>query len=499
MPSRRKSPPTALTKSYGPLTNPFAPYEPFSADYIAHMHASALALLQETGIRVLSAPARTLLQGAGARLVDDMVFIGEDLVAQALTNAPKAFTLKGATPAQDLPIHASSLFFSAGAAAPNAEDAVRGRRPGSIRDFRELIQLVEAFDVLHVAPLLVEPQDVPTALRHLQMTEIKLTYSRKPPSVYARGAAQVRDCFDMIALARGLDRAEFEAEPYTFTVINTNSPRQIDVSMAQGLIDFARAGQMIIVTPFTLMGAMAPITVAGALTLSHAEALAAICIAQLARPGAPILYGTFTSNVSMRSGAPAFGTPEHFRASAGAGQLARHIGLPWRSATGTAANLNDAQGAHETQLALWGCLMGGANVILHAAGWLEGGLCLGYEKLITDTEVLTMVAELCQSVEAEPATLGVDAIQDVNPGGHFFGTAHTLARYRDAFYDPLVFETANFEQWTERGSPDTSARATRIWQGILAKSELPQQNQIQIEKMQDFAARRTAEGGAEPT
>jgi trimethylamine--corrinoid protein Co-methyltransferase len=247
------------------------------------------------------------------------------------------------------------------------------------------------------------------------------------------------------------------------------------------------------------MGAMAPITVAGAITLSHAENLAALTLSQLARPGAPICYGTFTSNVDMRSGAPAFGTPAHFQASLAAGQLARHLGLPWRSAAGSASPLNDVQAANENQLGLWGCLLGGATVVIHAAGWLEGGLSVSYEKLITDTEVLNMVAELCAGARAGRDQIGfAEALSRVAPSGHFFDAPQTMARYATEFYEPLVHDYANFGTWQERGSLDASQRATLVWEEILARPRAQHLPPERLAALDAFIARRSAEGGAPP-
>ena len=268
--------------------------------------------------------------------------------------------------------------------------------------------------------------------------------------------------------------------------------------MAQGLIDFARAGQVSVVTPFTLMGAMAPITVAGAITLSHAEALAAITLTQLAKPGAPVTYGTFTSNVDMKSGAPAFGTPEHFRASLAAGQLARKIGLPWRSATGSAANINDAQAANETQLGLWGCLLAGSTIVIHSAGWLEGGLTVSFEKFVTDCEVLQMVAELCSEAKAGDDEIGLDALAEVQPGGHFFGAAHTMARYQTEFYEPFLHDWSNFGTWTERGAKDADQRATEVWKEILSGETGPDIDSARVEALESYIETRTQAGGAPP-
>jgi trimethylamine--corrinoid protein Co-methyltransferase len=253
-----------------------------------------------------------------------------------------------------------------------------------------------------------------------------------------------------------------------------------------------------VITPFCLLGAMAPITIAGALTLSHAEALAGITLAQIVRPGAPVVYGSFASNVDMKSGAPAFGTPEHIKSNFGAGQLARHIGLPWRSAAGTASNAADVQGDYETQLALWGCVLAGANMIFHACGWLEGGLTHSLEKFITDIEAMQTIAEVMQPVACGPDEIGFDAIAEVEPGGHFFAAAQTMERYRTAFYEPLVSDWSNFGQWTEAGSKTATERAHETWKRKLAEFEPPPIDPSIAEALDELAARRTAEGGASP-
>ena len=302
----------------------------------------------------------------------------------------------------------------------------------------------------------------------------------------------------MVRLARGLSEAEFLGGAHCYTIINTNSPRQLDIPMGQGIIDFARAGQVSVITPFCLAGAMAPITVAGALTLQHAEALAGIVLAQASRAGAPVVYGSFSSNVDMKSGAPAFGTPEHAKATLGAGQLARHLGLPWRAGGGSAANVADAQAANETQFALWGATLAGATMLVHAAGWLEGGLSLSYEKLITDIEVLQMMAELFMATPADDEAVAFEAIAEVQPGGHFFAARHTMARYRDAFYEPAVADWSNFGTWTEAGARDATQRANRIWKAILNESRSPAHAAETAPLLDEFIARRTADGGAAP-
>lgn len=497
---RTSAAPPARAVDYRHLRNPFPPMNVFSDDQIAAMHDAALTMLEDLGIKTLLPKARALFRQGGAQVDEatEMVYIDRDMVNAALATAPRRIHCRAATPDRDVILELGRLVFQPGAGAPHATDLTRGRRPGNARDFRELIQITHAFDALHILPPLVEPQDVPPHLRHYFTMEAQLTLSDKLPFVFARGTPQISESFEMLAGFRGLSDTDFHAAPHCFTIINTNSPRTLDTPMAQGLIDFARAGQVSIVTPFTLMGAMAPITVAGAITLSHAEALAAITLTQLARPGAPVCYGTFTSNVDMKSGAPAFGTPEHFRASLAAGQLARFLGLPWRSAAGSAANLGDAQAANETQFGLWGCLLGGATVVLHAAGWLEGGLTVSYEKLVIDMEVVQMVAELCQTAQAGEAEIALSALAEVQPSGHFFGASHTMARYQTEFYPPLVHSYANFGTWTENGALDVTTRATKIWQNILTADQRPKLNGARVEALNTYIAQKTATGGAPP-
>jgi trimethylamine--corrinoid protein Co-methyltransferase len=238
---------------------------------------------------------------------------------------------------------------------------------------------------------------------------------------------------------------------------------------------------------------MSPITLAGALAQQHAEALAMIVLTQLARPGAPVVYGAFTSNVDMRTGAPAFGTPESTKAQLASGQLARRVGLPWRSSNATASNVVDAQAAYEAAMSSWGALMGGVNLLYQGAGWLEGGLTASYEKLILDAELLQMLAEVLQPIEVTEAALGLDAIAEVGPGGHFFGVGHTLERYRDAFYRPILSDRRNFETWQADGARTATERANAIWKELLATYTPPPIDQAIAEAIDAFVARRKAE------
>ncbi|MEZ5791472.1 MAG: trimethylamine methyltransferase family protein [Nitratireductor sp.] len=486
--------------NYRQLRNPFPPVSVFTPDRVEAMHRTSLRVLSELGVKVLLPEARQLFVKAGA-LVDEesqMVRIGREIVEAAIASAPKSFVLHGAVRERDVVMELGSLTFQTGAGCPHATDLVRGRRPGTMADLGELLKLAHHFDAIHMLSPMVEPQDVPVHLRHYDMTLAQLTISDKVPFVYARGTPQSLDTFEMIRDFRGLSDEAFREGAHCFTIINTNSPRQIDIPMAQGLIDFARHGQMAIVTPFCLMGAMAPVTVAGALVLSHAEALAAITLNQLSRPGAPVCYGAFASSVDMKSGAPAFGTPEHAKANLGAGQLARHIGLPWRCAAGAATNINDAQGAHETEISAWSSVLAGATITIHSAGWVEGGLSFSYEKMITDMEMVNTFAELCTAPGAEDGDLAFEALSEVQPGGHFFGCGHTMERYQAAFYEPVVADWSNFGTWTERGALDANHRATAIWQDIVQNAPAFSYDKDRADALKAFIARRTAEGGAPP-
>lgn len=376
--------------NYRQLKNPFQPITVISEDEVQAIHNASLRVLEELGIKILLPEARELFKTAGARVdeAEEMVFLGRDIVEAAMTSAPRAFTLHGANRDRDVRMELGTLSFQPAGGVPNITDLKRGRRPGSLESYQEMIRLTQHFDVFQLAGPSVEPQDSPIHLRHYDTIRLQMLEPEKVPFIFSRGTPQVMDCFEMIRDFRGVSDHEFLTNPYCYTIINSNSPRVLDIPMAQGLIDFARLGQVSILTPFTLMGAMAPITAAGAITLSHAEALAGITLTQLVNLGAPVMYGTFTSNVDMKSGSPAFGTPEHFRASVMAGQLARLLGLPWRCAGGSAANVNDAQAANENQMGVWGCVLAGATTVVHSAGWLEGGLTVSLEKLITDVEVL---------------------------------------------------------------------------------------------------------------
>jgi trimethylamine---corrinoid protein Co-methyltransferase len=488
------------TRPYRHLRNPFEPMKVFSEDQVAAIHDAALVMLETQGMKVLSADERVLYLHAGADVDEStqMVRLDRQLVAASLATAPRDITLHAVDPERHVPLSNQCVAFAPTSGPPNIMDTAGGRRAGTLQDFCNLIKLCQNFEVIHVLGGATEPQDIPVNIRHLEVTRAQLMLCDKIPFIFSRGHGQVADNFELIRLAHGITPEEFRSRPYTYTIINTNSPLQLDIPMADGIIDFALAGQVLIITPFTLAGAMAPVTIAGALTLAHAEALAGLTLAQIVRPGAPIVYGSFTSNVDMKSGSPAFGTPEYVKAAFGAGQMARFLGLPWRSSNATASNTPDAQSAYESQMSLWGALFGGCNFVLHAAGWLESGLTTSYEKFILDIEMLQMFAEVFQPVGAAASDLALEAVAEVGAGGHFFGCAHTMERYRSAFYAPLVSDWRNAGQWADDGSKTATERATGIWQNELKRYVAPPRDPAIVEALDSYVARRAEAGGAPP-
>jgi trimethylamine---corrinoid protein Co-methyltransferase len=451
-------------------------------------------------MRVLLPDARRRFAAAGASVDESslMVRLDPERIEAALSTAPSMFEGVPSGAERRVTFGGRNVIMFPVAGPPFATDLERGRRAGTLADYEDFVRLCQHFDVIHTTAALVEPQDVPMEYRHLEMVRSQLVLSDKLPFVYSRGIGQMTDALEMVRIANGVDDEEFAAAPRCWTTINTNSPRQLDVPMCLGIIQVAESRQVNIITPFTLAGAMAPVSLAGALTLQHAEALAGIALTQIVQPGAPVVYGGFTSNVDMRSGSPAFGTPEAVKAAYASGQLARHIGLPWRSSGVSTSNAPDAQGGYETMMNMMGAVYGGANVIIHAAGWIESGLSASFEKFILDVEMVQMFAELFQPLTVTPDEVAVEAIESVEPGGHFFGAAHTLERFERAFYEPLVFSRHNFEQWTREGSLTADQRATTIYKRLLSEFEPPRIDDAILAELDDYVARRRLEGGALP-
>ena len=476
----------------------FEPTPLVSDDELEAIHKASLAVLRDTGMDFLHPTARRMWADAGASVDGARVRLDPDHVTELVASAPSEFVLHAPDPARHVPMGGRSVSFSAVASPPNVADRAGGRRAGNRADFRRLVMLSEALNAVSLAGgYPVEPVDVHPSVRHLIATRDLLTLSRKAVHCYSLGAQRNRDCLEMIRIVRGVSDERLEAEPSIFTVVNCSSPLRLDTPMLEGILQYSARNQVVVVTPFTLAGAMAPVTVAGAVVQQNAEALAGIAFCQLVRPGSPVMYGGFTSNVDMQSGAPAFGTPEYMKAVLLGGQLARRYGLPYRSSNACAANAVDAQAAYESVFSLWATVMGGAHMVLHGAGWMEGGLQACFEKMVIDADLLGMVGAFLEPVATDADSLAVDAIAEVGPGGHFFGAAHTLARYRDAFFKPMVSDWRNYETWAEAGSPTALDHAERLVAELLDAYEPPALADDVRAELDDFTDRRIAEGGVE--
>lgn len=488
---------TLLQPPFRQISRPYAPIAVISADQVAAIHAAALRVLAEIGFKVLLPEARRLYAAGGASISGDRVRFDPAMVTDWLARAPDRFTLAARNPARNLRIGGNDLIFASVGGPAFVMDNDRGRREGTHAEMCDYLRLIQSLNILHQeggGPF--EAMDLPANTRHLDLTYAEITLLDKNWQAQTLGEGRTLDAVTMAAIAMGTTPEGLAATPTLCGIINTNSPLQLDVPMAEGLITLARHGQVNVITPFTLAGAMAPVTMAGALVVQHAEAMAGIVLTQIVRPGVPVMYGGFTSNVDMRSGAPAFGTPEYTRAAQATGQLARHIGVPFRSSNVTAANDVDAQAAYESQMALWGALMGGAHLVLHAAGWLGGGLTASFEKLILDAEMLQMMAAYFEPLAVDEGSLALDAIAEVGPAGHFFGAAHTMARYQTAFYQPLLSNWDNHGTWAERGGVMARERANGIWKQMLAEYQQPAIDPGIDEALRDYMARRKREGGS---
>ncbi len=466
----RRQEPAVKQLPWRQLVNPYSPIEVLSTDQIEAIHQSSLVLLERTGMRVLHEEARKILKAAGADVdpTTQMVRFDRGLVEEKIALVPGEFTLRARNPERDITLGGNRIAFCTVSGPAYCTDLDRGRRTGTFADTCDFLRLAQSLNIIHQeGGWGFEPQDLPPETRHLDMYQAQCRLLDKTWQPWALGRERSVDAIEMACIAFGTDREGLAKRPPFLTVVNTNTPLQLDIPMAEGLIEYAQAGQVVCVTPFTLAGAMGPVTLAGTLSLQNAEALAVLTLIQIVNPGAPAMYGAFTSNVDMKSGSPAFGTPEYTKAALASGQLARRHGIPFRSSNTNASNTVDAQAVYESAMSLWGAIMGHANLVYHAAGWLEGGLTASFEKLIVDAEMLQMMAEYMKPIEVSEDTLALEAIEEVGPGGHFFGSPHTLERYETAFYSPMLSDWRNYETWKEAGSIDTTTRANKIWKRLL--------------------------------
>jgi len=486
---------------WNPPVNMDRPTEPLTEEGIAAVHDGAMRILEEIGLEILNPEALEIFRASGGCTIDgENVRMGRDYVMEHIAKAPSQWTITPRNVDRKLTVGGNNLLFGNVSSPPSYWDMNIGKKVTGTREMcKDLLKLSQYFNCVHfVGGYPVEPQDIHASIRHLDVLYDKLTLTDKVAHAYCLGKERVEDVMEMVRIAGGLTHEEFESSPHMYTNINSTSPLKHDYPMLDGWMRLARRNQGLVVTPFTLAGAMAPVTMSGAVAQSLAEGLVAVILAQLIRPGACCAIGTFTSNVDMKSGAPAFGTPEYMRATQMTGQMARFYGLPMRASGVCAANVPDGQSVWETSNSLWSAVQSGANLVYHAAGWLEGGLIASPEKFVMDCEILQHIQRYMDPklTQTGPDEIAIDAIKEVGNQGHFFGIQHTQDRYETAFYQPFLSDWRNFEAWEAAGSIWTAQRAHQTFRDIIADFEEPPMDDAIREELNAFVERRKSEGGA---
>ncbi len=460
---------------------------------LAIIERNADTLLEEIGIEFRDFPrAIELLRGAGCDIKGERVRFPRGLARKLCETAPSQYVQHARNSERNVVIGGDAMVFAPNYGSPFVHDLDRGRRYGTIADFENFVKLAYASPYIHHSGgTLCEPVDLPVNKRHFEMVYAHLKYSDKP---FMGSVTKPERAEDSVRICELLFGEDFVRENTVLTsLINANSPLVWDSTMLGAAEVYARAGQACIITPFILAGAMSPVTVAGTLTQVLAEVMAGTAFCQLTRPGAPVVFGTFVSTLSMQSGAPTFGTPEAALAIYGAAQLARRMKMPFRTGGSLCASkIPDAQAAYESAQTLVPTVLAGANFVLHAAGWLEGGLSASYEKFVLDFDQLGAMHVLAKGIDLSDNGQGMEAFHQIEPGGHFLGCPHTQANFETAFYRSNVADNNSVEQWREEGSKDAATRANALWKTMLAEYEAPPLDPAKDEAIRDFIDRRKA-------
>ena len=462
------------------------------------VHERAMTVLEEIGTDVRHPAALEMLRGLGQRVEDERVYWDREFVMEMLAKAPSAFTLRGRNPERAVRVGDGKPVLAPVGGAPFCSDLERGRRDGSYADHNELVKMAHAADVITCQQSgTVEASDLDETTRYMDMDYSVLRYSDKPHVCYGTSGPKARDGVEMAAIACG-GRDAIAETPALMGIVNPNSPLVWDFLMVDALSEWAAAGQPVVITPFLLAGATAPITIASGLVLKVAEALSGVAMVEAIRPGAPALFGSFFTAVDMRTGGPAFGTPESVLGTLAGGQLARRYGLPYRGGGGLcSSNALDAASAAETTMTLWATMLAGSHLVMHAAGWLEGGLTASYEKFAIDLELLRMFVMIDEGIETSEERFAIETVREEGPGGMFLAADHTLAHFREWMFMSPLFRSQAYVTWEKRGSPTTDGLATAEWKQLLESYEDPGLDDGVDAELQEFMARRRAEIEAE--
>ena len=470
-------------------------YEILSEDAMAKLDAGWRRLVTEIGVEFMSDRALELFRQAGQRVEENTVFLDPDFLLAQVAKAPREFDLQARNPANNVHIGGDSMAFSAVYGPPFVREG-EVRRDATMDDFRRFTKLAQSFPVLDSAGgVICEPNDTPLDSRHLDMNLALQTLTDK---VYMGNVVSGPNARDTIAMGEILfgGREAIEKTPVSISLVNCNSPLRWDDRMLDALFEYAEANQALVLTPFILMGAMSPVTIPAALVQQIAEALSGIALAQLVRPGCPVVFGSFLSNIDMQSGSPTFGTPESGIGLLCTGQIARRFGLPFRTGGGlTSSQVPDAQAGYEALMTLLPTFLAGANWVMHSAGWLEGGLVAGYEKFIIDVELVQMLQAEFTPLEIDEGSLAFDAHTEVGHGGHFLGAMHTMERFRTCFHRPMLSSSENYERWMRNGGVDAAGRAKKIYQQKLEAYEAPAMDDAVRQELEEYVVRRRRELG----
>ena len=498
--ARRKAEANAAVPQlpWGLVRNPLPPLELLDEEGMTRIENTAFRVLEELGLEFMNEEACRILEANGAKVdhATGLVKMDRALVLAMIAKAPQQFKMYARNPERNLIVGANYINFGPVGGTPNASDLERGRRPGNYQAQVELIKLHQSLNALHTSGgTMVEAQDLPVNTRHLDQHRAQILFSDRVWGGRGIGRDRITDAIELARIARGVSIEQIRREPSISTIINTNSPRRVDKELLLGLMEMARNGQVVCVTPFTLAGAMSPITIAGALALQSAEALGVLAFVQMVNSGCPMIFGGFTSNVDMKTGAPAFGTPEFVRATIIGGQIARRYKLPYRASNVNSSNAVDAQATYESAMSLWACVMSHANWVHHGTGWLEGGLVASFEKVVIDAEMIDTMRAWMTPLDVSDEALAFDAIAEVPPGGHYFGAAHTMARFEHAFHRPMISDIRPFQTWVEAGQPDATQRAHIMWKRLLENYQQPPIDPARAEEMEAYIARRRVEIG----
>jgi len=476
------------------LTRTMEPFEIVSDEGLSIIEHAADTILEEVGIEVRDYPeALPIFAAAGAHVDGTRVRFPRGMCREIVSqNAPAQYTQHARNPANSVQIGGNATVFAPNYGSPFVHDLDKGRRYATITDFQNFVKLAYMSPYLHHSGGTVcEPVDIPVSKRHLDMVYSHVKYSDKPFMGSVTAGSRAADSVEMARIAFGGDLHD---RTVMTSLINASSPLVWDGTMLAAAQCYAENNQACIITPFILAGAMAPATSAGVAVQTLAEALAGMTFTQLVRPGAPVVFGSFASSMSMQTGAPTFGTPEPAIVLYTVGALARRLGVPFRSGGSlTASKLPDAQAAYESANTLQPTVLGGVNFVLHAAGWLEGGLAIGYEKFVLDCDQLGMMGTFVRGLDASENGLALDALLTNPPGNHFLGTAHTLANFETAFYRSSTADNSSYEQWLDEGGLDAAQRANKVWKEQLAAYEAPPIDDAIDAELREFVERRKAQ------